>query len=96
MKSLGKGIFWLGFILLMGVVMAYLIIMMAHIAVFAMTSVALTMCAIILISGLLMLIGRSYERKGEAKDLDKIKTRVETEAKQLTGSSESESTSEKN
>lgn len=77
MKSLGKGIFWLGFILLMGVVMAYLIIMMAHIAAFAITSVALTMCVIILVAGLLMLLGRVYERKGEAKDLERAKSKVD-------------------
>ncbi|MDE6078583.1 MAG: hypothetical protein K2G35_00815 [Duncaniella sp.] len=77
MKSLGKGIFWLGFILLMGVVMAYLIIMMAHIAAFAITSVALTMCVIILVAGLLMLLGRVYERKGEAKDLERARSKVD-------------------
>lgn len=88
MKALGKGIFWLGFILLMGVVMAYLIIMMAHIAAFAMTSVALTMCVIILISGLLMLLGRVYERKGEAKELFKAKNRIEEESASTSTDSE--------
>lgn len=67
MKTIGKGLFWIGFILLMGVVMAYLIIMITGAIAFATTASALSICAIILIGGLLMLMGRTYERRGEHK-----------------------------
>lgn len=71
MKSFGKGLFWIGFILLMGVVMAYLIMMLAGTLAFATWVTTLTICGIILIGGLLMLIGRTYERKGELKHYEK-------------------------
>ena len=67
MKSFGKGLFWLGFILLMGVVIAYLIIMLAGIMAFASWTTAVSFCVLILLGGLFMLIGRSSERKGEMK-----------------------------
>lgn len=67
MKSFGKGLFWLGFILLMGVVIAYLIIMVAGAAALAVWSTALAFCVLIFFGGVFMLIGRTYERKGEKK-----------------------------
>ncbi|WP_297070726.1 hypothetical protein [uncultured Duncaniella sp.] len=67
MKSFGKGLFWIGFILLMGVVIAYMIIMFAGIVAFTTWTTSITICAIIIVSGLLMLVGRTYERKGEEK-----------------------------
>ena len=67
MKSFGKGLFWLGFILLMGVVIAYLIIMVAGAAALAVWSTALAFSVLIFFGGVFMLIGRSYERKGEKK-----------------------------
>lgn len=67
MKSFGKGLFWVGFILLMGVVIGYLISMLAGTLVFASWVAALTFCGLILVGGLFMLIGRTYERHGEEK-----------------------------
>ncbi len=71
MKSFGKGLFWLGFILLMGVVIAYLIMMLAGALAIATWVTTLTISGIILVSGLFMLIGRSYERRGELKHYEK-------------------------
>ncbi|MDE5752425.1 MAG: hypothetical protein K2H88_07295 [Duncaniella sp.] len=68
MKSLGKALFWIGFIVLIGVVMAYLIIMLAGALAFVTTTSVLTLCAAILIGAIFMLTGRSYERKGERKE----------------------------
>ena len=59
MKSFGKGLFWFGFILLMGVVVANLIMLM------------LTIRGVIFVGGILMLIGRGYERRSEAKRFER-------------------------
>ncbi len=68
MKSLGKAIFWIGFIVLIGVVMAYLIIMLAGALAYVTTVSVLTLCGAILVGALLMLMGRAYERRGERKE----------------------------
>lgn len=67
MDTLGKALFWLGFIVLIGVVFAYLIIMLAGSVAFATTTAVLSICAVILIGALLMLMGRGYERRAERK-----------------------------
>ncbi|MCM1522579.1 MAG: hypothetical protein NC039_08010 [Muribaculaceae bacterium] len=72
MDTLGKGLFWLGFIVLLGVVFAYLIIMMIGSIAYATTTTTLSICAVILIGALLMLMGRSYERRAERKRVNKI------------------------
>ncbi len=71
MKSFGKGLFWFGFILLMGVVVAYLIMMVAGTLALATWVTTLTICGVIFAGGILMLIGRGYERRGEAKRFEK-------------------------
>lgn len=68
MKTLGKILFWIGFVALIGVVIAYLIIVLTGAMAFATTATALSICAIILIGTLLMLMGRSYEKSGERKE----------------------------
>ena len=67
MNTLGKGLFWLGFIILIGVVFAYLIMMLAGSIAFATTAAVLSICAVILIGALLMIMGRGYERRAERK-----------------------------
>ena len=47
MKSFGKGLFWIGFILLMGVVIGYLITMLAGVVAFASLVSARTVCGLI-------------------------------------------------
>ena len=66
MKALGKTLFWVGFVALIGVVLAYLIIIVTGAVAFATT--ALSICAIILVGSLLMVWGRSYEKSGERKE----------------------------
>ncbi len=68
MKALGKALFWIGFVALIGVVLAYLIIILTGAVAFATTATALSICAIILIGSLLMLMGRSYEKSGQRKE----------------------------
>lgn len=72
MSTLGKGIFWLGFIILIGVVFAFLIILLAGSIALATTTTMLSICAVILIGALLMLMGRAYERRAERKRDAKI------------------------
>ncbi|MCM1355120.1 MAG: hypothetical protein NC212_01785 [Staphylococcus sp.] len=71
MKSFGKGLFWIGFIILMGVVIAYMITMFVGTMAFASWVTALTFSGFIILGGLFMLIGRSSERKGELKEQKK-------------------------
>ena len=67
MDTLGKALFWFGFIVLMGVIMAYLIIMMVGSITIATTSSVLSTCGVILVGALLMVMGRAYERRTERK-----------------------------
>ena len=68
MKALGKTLFWVGFVALIGVVLAYLIIIVTGAVAFATTATALSICAIILVGSLLMVWGRSYEKSVERKE----------------------------
>lgn len=68
MKTLGKALFWIGFVALIGIVLAYLLIIFSGALVYTTTTTALTICAIILVGSLLMLMGRSYEKSGERKE----------------------------
>ncbi len=68
MKGFGKVLFWFGFILLIGIVMAYLILMIAGALASVTASAILILCGIILAGTLLMLLGRTYERRGEHKE----------------------------
>lgn len=78
MKALGKALFWIGFVALIGVVLAYLIIILSGAVAFATTATALSICAIILIGSLLMLMGRSYEKTGERKEEAKRLREIQT------------------
>ena len=72
MKAFGKILFWIGFVALIGVVLAYLIIIISGALAFATTATALSICAIILIGALLMLVGRYYERSGVRRDEERL------------------------
>ncbi len=61
MKSFGKGLFWIGFILLMGVVIAYMITMFVGVVALASWTTAVTFGALIIVGGIFMLIGRASE-----------------------------------
>ena len=68
MKTLGKAIFWIGFVALIGVVIAYLIIIISGAIAFATTATSLSICGIILLGALLMLLGHHYEILGIHRD----------------------------
>lgn len=79
MDKLGKGLFWLGFIILIGVIFAYLIIMLAGSVAFATTSAVLSICVIILVGTLLMVMGRGYEHRAARKREAKLTEHTEQE-----------------
>lgn len=59
----GKAIFWTGFILTIGIIVTYLVLMFIGIpSSFANWLFTLTFCGIVLVGAILMLIGRYIER----------------------------------
>ena len=63
----GKYIFWTGFILTIGIVMAYIIIMIIDVTCFTSWITSLSLCGIVLLGSILMLIGRAIERRSDAE-----------------------------
>lgn len=63
----GKYIFWTGFILTIGIVMAYIIIMIIDVTCFTSWITSLSLCGIVLLGSILMLIGRAIERRSDDK-----------------------------
>ncbi|MDO4319597.1 MAG: hypothetical protein Q4C34_03380 [Bacteroidales bacterium] len=63
MKDLGKTLFWLGFSLIIGIVLAYIIVMIIDVTCLGTWVTAISVLGITLIGGLLMLFGRDLERK---------------------------------
>lgn len=61
----GKYIFWTGFILTIGIVMAYIIIMIIGVTCFTSWITSLSLCGIVLLGSILMLIGRAIERRSD-------------------------------
>ena len=61
----GKYIFWTGFILTIGIVMAYIIIMIIDVTCFTSWIPSLSLCGIVLLGSILMLIGRAIERRSD-------------------------------
>ncbi len=60
-----KYIFWTGFILTIGIVMAYIIIMIIDVTCFTSWITSLSLCGIVLLGSILMLIGRAIERRSD-------------------------------
>ena len=61
----GKYIFWTGFILTIGIVMAYIIIMIIDVTCFTSWITSLSLCGIVLLGSILMLIGGAIERRSD-------------------------------
>lgn len=61
----GKYIFWTGFILTIGIVMSYIIIMIIDVTCFTSWITSLSLCGIVLLGSILMLIGRAIERRSD-------------------------------
>lgn len=65
MNNVGRGLFWIGFIIIIGIVLAYIIVMIIDVTALGTWVTALSVCGITLIGGCLMLWGRGIERRHE-------------------------------
>ena len=63
MNKMGRSIFWIVFTITVCVVIAYIVMMLIYITTFASWIASLILCGTVLLGSVLMLIGRSIERK---------------------------------
>ncbi len=63
MNKMGRSIFWIGFTISVCVVIAYIVMMLIYVTTFASWIASLILCGTVLLGSVLMLIGRSIERK---------------------------------
>ncbi|MFG6396535.1 MAG: hypothetical protein K1V89_04235 [Muribaculaceae bacterium] len=63
MNKMGRSIFWIGFTITVCVVIAYIVMMLIYVTTFASWIASLILCGTVLLGSVLMLIGRSIERK---------------------------------
>lgn len=63
MGTTGRILFWIGFSLTIGIVIAYIITMIIDVTCFTAWITSLSLCGIVLLGAILMLAGRSIERK---------------------------------
>lgn len=59
----GKTIFWIGFIITIGIILVYIILMLIDVTCFTTWITSLSLCGLVLLGAVLMLIGRGIERK---------------------------------
>lgn len=62
----GALLFWIGFILNIGIIIAYIILAIIDVTSFTTWITSLTLCGFVLVGAILMLIGRTIERNGES------------------------------
>lgn len=63
----GKRLFWIGFVITLGVIIAYLTMMIVDVPAFAGWVASLSLCGMVLVGSALMLIGRSIEKRDGAE-----------------------------
>lgn len=63
MGTTGRILFWIGFSLTISIVIAYIITMIVDVTCFTSWITSLSLCGIVLLGAILMLVGRSLERK---------------------------------
>lgn len=63
MKDFGKTLFWVGFCLVIGIVLAYIIVMIIDVTCLGTWVTAISVLGITLIGALLMFLGRNLERR---------------------------------
>lgn len=62
----GALLFWIGFILNIGIIIAYIILAIIDVTCFTTWITSLALCGFVLVGAILMLIGRTIERNGES------------------------------
>lgn len=63
MRNSGKTLFWIGFLITIGIIIAYIILMIIDVTVFTTWVTSLSLCGIVLVGSILMLVGRQMERR---------------------------------
>lgn len=58
----GKTLFWIGFVITLGVIIAYLIMMIVEVPAFTGWIASLSLCGMVLVGSVMMLMGRSIEK----------------------------------
>lgn len=59
----GKTIFWIGFIITLGIIIAYLLTMIIGVAASAGWIVSMSLCGVVMVGALLMIIGRVIDKR---------------------------------
>ena len=62
----GALLFWIGFILNIGIIIAYIILAIIDVTCFTTWITSFSLCGFVLVGAILMLIGRTIERNGES------------------------------
>lgn len=63
----GKTLFWIGFVITLGVIIAYLVMMIIEVNPFTGWIASLSMCGMVLLGSVMMLMGRSLEKRDGAE-----------------------------
>lgn len=58
----GKTLFWIGFVITLGVIIAYLTMMIVEVPAFTGWIASLSLCGMVLVGSVMMLMGRSIEK----------------------------------
>lgn len=61
--NIGKTIFWAGFVITLGIIIAYLLTMIIGVEAFAGWIVSLSLCGVVMVGAVLMIIGRAIEKR---------------------------------
>ena len=59
----GKTIFWPGFMITLGIIIAYLLTMIIGVAASAGWIVSMSLCGVVMVGALLMIIGRVIDKR---------------------------------
>lgn len=62
MRRSGTTLFWIGFIITIGIVTAYIVTLVIDVTCFTSWITSLTLCGGVLVGSIMMLIGRAIER----------------------------------
>ena len=61
----GKILFWIGFIITISIILAYIVLMVIDVTCFTTWLISLSVCGTVLVGAAMMLMGRSMERHAE-------------------------------
>lgn len=59
----GSSLFWIGFLITIGIIITYIVMLIVDVTCFTTWIISLSLCGIVLVGSVMMLVGRSLERK---------------------------------